>query len=875
MNHQSEHIPPKWADRFLEWYCRPELLEDLQGDLYEHFERNLTNKGKTRARLNYIIDVFKFMRPYTIRKLEIFNNITTFIMFKNYFKTSVRNIARNKLFSVINVFGLAVGMSVCLLMITLFMEVRSYDRFHKDADRIYRISNSYQSLQEDPSSFASTSILAGKRLQEEIPGLEGLVIIRRNFGGDAKIDNKTIPVDGLYASEGFFDVFSFELLRGNPKTALTEPNSIVLTDETAAKIFDQGIDPLNQTLKINDKDFKVTGIVKKPPFNSHMKFQSLASFITHENQQRQNENNSLTSWTNMWMNYCYMKLGEKTTVKQINEGLAKISAEENAKNDRVTITASLQPLLNIMTGPDLSNQIGDSIGGQGLWIFGLLVFVVILSAGFNYTNLSIARSLRRAKEVGVRKVVGATKTQIFSQFIVEACLISLMSLLLAYGILAILKPSFLNLAPEIQQTMKLENNPGLIVYFVLFALLVGILAGLFPALLLSKLKASQVLKNASSAKLFSKISLRKVLIVIQFTLSLIFIISASIAFKQYKYALAFDLGYKTENVLNLELHGNKADQVVAIYERVPEVTEIAKSSHLLSVGSRWGSQIKYEDPMDSTTIWHASIDENYISLMQHEILAGSNFESRPLQEEEESIIVNEQTLKRFNVGTPEEAIGKQLTVDNIKMRIVGVVRDFHYAKIDSDIESFGFRYNPEEYFNLNLKVSSTDLIGTMAKLEDIWNEFDPVHEFTATFYDQRLQDAYAAYSVMFTLVGFLAFLTMTIASLGLLGMAVYTAETRVKEISIRKVLGATEGSLITLLARGFMWLLVISAAIAVPVSYYFFDSVILEGSANRAAIGVIELLGGVMIIFAIGFITIGSQTWKAAKANPAQTLRNE
>lgn len=874
MNNKLTNQPPKWANRFLEWYCRHDLLEDLQGDLYEHFDRNLTSKSLKSAKITYWLDVIKFCRPYTIRKFKIVNNINSIVMFKNYFKTSLRSIARNKLFSAINIFGLAVGMSVCLLMITLFMEVRSYDRFHEDAERIYRINNIYQSLDEDPSHFASTSIIAGKRLQEEVPGIDASVIMRRNFGGDAKVGDKVVPMSGVYASEGFFDVFSFKILRGNGATALVEPYSLVLTDETASKIFDEGVDPLNQIIKVNDKDFKVTAIVEKPPFNSHLKFQSLASFSTHESQEKERDNN-IMGWTNMWMNYCYMKLAEGTTMQQIEERLAKISEEENEKFDRIKIELTLQSVLNIMTGPDLSNQIGPSIGGKGLWVFGLLVFVVILSAGFNYTNLSIARSLRRAKEVGVRKVVGATRSQIISQFIIEACVISVSSLVLAYFLFLVLKPYFLNLAPEIQQTLHLATEPKLFIYFFLFAILVGILAGLFPATLLSKLKAAQVMKGVSNTKLFSKINLRKVLIVIQFTLSLVFIISASIAFKQYKYALAFDLGYKTENVLNIELQGNDADQVKSLYEAIPEVSEIAVSSHLLSVGSRWGADMKYEDPMDSTTLWYASIDGNYIPMMKHRLLAGTNFDQRPLQEEESEIIVNETTIKRFNVGTPEESIGKYLKVDDKKLRIIGVIEDFHYAKVSESIECFGFRYQPKEVYTINLKIASPDLLGTMEKIASAWNDFDPVHEFDATFYDEKLQKAYSEYSVMFTLVGFLAFLTMTIASLGLLGMAVYTAETRVKEISIRKVLGATEGSLITLLAKGFMWLLVISAAIAIPLAYYFFDNVILQGAVNRASIGAIELFGGVLIIFTIGFITIGSQTWKAAKANPANTLRNE
>ncbi|MCE7994539.1 MAG: FtsX-like permease family protein [Roseivirga sp.] len=873
--------PPKWASKLLEWYCRPELLEDLQGDLHEYFDRNLASKGPGRAKLNFVLDVFKFIRPYTIRKLEILNNLTTIVMFKNYFKTSLRSIARNKLFSAINIIGLAISMSVCLLAISFIAELDSYDRFQKDSDRIYRVKNTYQFLQEDPSGFASTSILAGKLIQEQVPGIEASVIMRRGFSGDARLGEKVVPVSAIQASDDFFKVFSFELLRGNPETALSEPHSIILTDETAEKMF-QGQDPMGQTFQIgtDETPYQVTGIVKKPPHHSHLQFQSLVSLITYEEQRKETPDETYwISWSNMWSNYVYLKLEEGNSQEDIEARLMPINDKQNEQSDRVKINISLQPLLSIVGGEDLSNQIGMSMGSEATWIIVALTFIVILSAGFNYTNLSIARSLRRAKEVGIRKVVGATRGQVFTQFIIEATIISLIALVFAYLLFFIIKPEFLNLEPEIQQMLLLENSPKILVFFLLFAASVGFLAGFFPAAFLSKLRAVSVLKDASSTKLFSKVNMRKVLIVTQFTLSLIFIISASIEFKQYKYSLAFDLGFNTENVLNVRLQGNDMDQMANAFSTIPEVSQISKSAMITSVGSRYGENIKYEDPTDSTTLYYNIIDENYLPLMENRFLAGTNFESRPLQEEEESIIVNEQVLKRFNIGTPLEAIDKYVQIgrgDGVrKLRIIGVVEDFQYATIQDGIESFGFRYQPDRLEILNLKITSTDLMATMDKLEAAWDELDQVHSFEASFYDERIQRAYAEHSIIFTIVGFLAFLTISIAALGLLGMGVYTAETRLKEISIRKVLGASEGSLVSLLARGFMWLLVISAAIAVPASYFLFDSVILATAVNKASIGFIELFAGVIIIFAIGFVTIGTQTWKAAKSNPAQTLRSE
>ena len=876
MNPFRDHKPPRWANRLLEWYCRPELLEDLQGDLHEYYDRNLVLKGPKKAKVNFVLDVFKFMRPYTVKKLEILNHLTTAVMFKNYFKTSIRSIARNKLFSAINVIGLAISMSVCLLAITFLNEIKSYDRFHADGDRIYRVITENQFLERDPGLFASTSILGGKRIQEEVPGIEASVIMTRGFGGDAELGDKRIPISGLHASPGFFDVFSFNLLRGNPETALKDPYSIVLTDETAEKLFGSA-DPMGQTFKVGEEDiYTVSGIIEKPPHLSHFTFQSLVSFSTYESKRKENPEESYwITWNNIWSNYVYLKLDENSSAAQVTARLDIINNEENEKSDRISNSLSLQRLYDIMQGPDMSNNIGVSMGSTAIWIVLILTFIVILSAGFNYTNLSIARSLRRAKEVGIRKVVGASRGQVFTQFIIEATIISFIALVFAYVLFHFLKPGFLNLEPEIQQTLRLESSAIVFGFFVLFAIAVGFLAGFFPAVFLSKLKAISVLKDAGSTKLFSKLNMRKVLIVIQFTLSLAFIISASIAFKQYKYALAFDLGFNTENVLNIRLQGNDAAQMENVFRAIPEVTEISKSSMLPSVGNRWGANAKFEDPTDSASLYYNVIDHQYLNLMEHNIIAGSNFEDRPTQEEEESVIVNEFTLKRFNIGTPEEAIDKYIEINRQNLRIRGVVKDFQYTTIQDGIGCFGFRYIPERYQILNLKVTTSDPIGLMEKLKATWLEMDDVHEFDATFYDERIQQAYAEFSLMFTIIGFLAFLTISIAALGLLGMGVYTAETRLKEISIRKVLGASERSLITLLAKSFMLLLVISAFIAVPVCYFLFDNVILAESVNRAAIGLPELFLGVIIIFAIGFLTIGSQTWKAARSNPAQTLRNE
>ncbi|KYG75246.1 ABC transporter permease [Roseivirga spongicola] len=867
-------IPPKWADRFLEWYCKPSLFEDLQGDLYEHFYRHIEDKGIRKAKLIFVLNVFKFFKPYTVKKLNFLNKLTQFIMFKNYFKTSFRSIARNKLFSFINVFGLAVSMSVCLLMITLLTEVKSYEKFHADASDIYRATNLYQYLEEEPNLFASTSIIAGKRIKEEIAGVEAATIMRRNFAGDFENDNQKFALRGIWADESFFDVFSFEVIYGDKDQALTNPKSLVITDETALKIFNQ-LNVVGETLLKGDEPYQVTAVVKTPPFNSHIKFEVIGSFSTLDQAQMQRNATGWLSWQNMWMNYTYFKVADGQSIKNIQAALDKISIDQNSREKYTSIQLGAQPILKIMTGPQISNSLGMNMGSETLWILGILSFVVILSAGFNYTNLSIARSLRRAKEVGIRKVVGAKRGQIFSQFTVEACIISIFSLILAYGGFLLIKPLFLSLNPEMSRMLQLKLEPITIIYFVLFAILVGFAAGLLPSLVLSKLKAIQVLKTTSNTKLFSSVSLRKALIVIQFTLTLGFIISANVAYNQFKYSVNFDKGFNGENIITIGLAGNDPEQVKTLFERIPEVEQISMAAMVLGTGERWGDDLKYKDPLDSTTIYYSSVDQNYIPMLKHNLIAGSNFLRTPTSDNESEIIVNETLLKRFNIGTPQEAIGEQVLVGSNKLTIIGVVEDFHYAPINEPIESFGFRQNLEDIQLLNLKVNSTNLVGTMDKLRAAWEGFDEVHPFESRFHSEHIARAYDTYELMFTIVTFLAFVSISIACLGLLGMGVYTAETRMKEISIRKVLGASESSLIQLLVKGFMYLLLIAAVIAIPATYYLFDSIILADQANRISIGLNEMGLGVLFIFCIGFLTISSQVWKAAKANPSSTLRSE
>lgn len=865
--------PPKWLDRFLTFYCKKSKLEDLQGDLWEFYDRNLEKKGRRWANVIYFIDVLKFMRIYTVQKPKLIKRMNFIALFNNYVKTSLRSIARNRLFSGINVIGLAFSMSVCLLMIAFISEVLRYDTFHENKERIFRVTSTYG----DANNSMELASVPQPLLEElkKYPQIKHIAHFRRNFSPDAFLETgEVFQLKGNYATEGYFDVFSFPTLEGDVKGVLDIPYQLVVTESTAKKMFND-VSAVNQIIKIKDKNYTIKAVVQDPPKYSHIQFDFIASYITHLNQVKEKYPDYVSEWTNMWMYHTFVMLQEEQTQADFGNILTEISDRRNAELSDKIVGLYPQNIEDIVPGKEYSNEPGIVMDLDVLVIVSLLTLVVILTASFNYMNLSIAKSLRRAKEIGIRKVVGATRGQVFFQFIIEAVIISLIALIVAFGVFVVIKPQFLNLNDGIQTITDLEFTFSQALLFICFALIIGIVSGFLPAFLLSKLKAMLVLKDYTKVKLFSIVSFRKVLIVLQFTISLAFIISSTIIYQQYRYAMSYDLGFETENILNINTGSNeKSDQLAQLIEQIPEVKMISKSAMISSVGSIYTLNLKYKDPLDSVHAYHNDVDVNYIENLGHKLIAGSNFPERANTENQLHAIVNEALLKRFKMGTPSEAIGETITVEGSPVQIIGVVEDFMYTKIEGGIKPVIFR-NAERYSYLNVKVESTDIMTTFDKLEKAWKEVDDIHAFTAEFYDDRIERAYGEYIMMFKIVSFLSVLAVSISILGLLGMAVYTTETRIKEISIRKVLGATEKSLVYLLSRGFLWMIGIAAIIAVPLTYLFFNEVFFSDYENHIEVGPLELLLGVLILFGIGFLVIGWQTLQAARSNPADTLRNE
>ncbi len=862
--------PPKWADTLLEWYCREELLEDLQGDLYEHFYRN-QEKGRVLANLIYVIDVLKFFRFYTVKKLKTQTKMNRLALLKINFKTSIRVLRRNKLFSAINIIGLAISMSVGLLIISLITEMTGYDDFHTKGDQIYRVVNTIEDVGFS-GEFATTSLYVSNELDKRPAGFKNKVILNRRFGG--VIDNKErkLPISGFYASKDFFNLFSFELLIGNGQTALASPFTLVLTESYANKLFGD-TNPLGKTVKVDDVDFTITGVVADPPKNSHMKFESLASFETYKEEEKDHQ--SYGKPNRMWRTYIYLQIPDKQAIPTIQSNLNDIAIASNEIDGRRTYEIGLQPLYDIFTGEEKSNQIGPTFPMFMALILSAIAFIIVLAACLNYTNLSVARTLRRTKEIGVRKVLGATKSSLFGQFITEAVIVSLSALLISIGIFSIMRVEFLDIA-DVSSQLSLQVTWVTVVFFVLFAIVVGIIAGFLPSLIVTKLKSIDAFRQQDNVRLLPGIGLRKALIVFQFTLSIIFILFTVSLFRQYDYTQSKDLGFSTNQIVNMNIFDSDKDLLEHEFSKFPAVQEISFSNSIMHSGNKSIVYGIYDDPLDSAEVNYNSVSEQYLGIHKIELLAGTNFDPAANDElKKKQVIVNEKLLERFGFSGPEEAIHEKLILDEEPYEIIGVTPDFHHNTLDDIIEPYAFRYTPEEFHYANFRISSDDYVELMKQLSATWEAIDPVHPFEATFYDDEIANAYQFLSVLAKFIGFVSLLVISIATMGLIGMSVYEVETRIKEVSIRKVMGASAKSLVLLLSKKFLKLIMIAVLIATPISILGISELFLPEFEYSGPLGAIELTLSAMVVVIFAGLIIALQTIKAANSNPAVTLRNE
>lgn len=805
----------------------------------------------------------------------------TITMLRNYFKIAVRTLIKNKKLSVINIFGLAVGMA-CSLLIFLFIEHETgYDRFHKDAGSVYRVVKDF--VNDDGSRIpdATTPAPLAAAMQREIPEVMSVTRLHPNWGGTTLVEyqDKKIAEEKVWrVDSSFFDVFTFEFLRGDPKTALSDINSIILTETTAKRYFGEG-DPIGKTLKLNQRnDVTVTAVIKDVPAQSHFHFDFLMSF-------RVLPRAIETNWGG-YNYYTYVKVRPGTSIAAFEEKIQGVYERNQEERYSEFYT---QPLTDIHLTSKLKWELEPNGDRLYVNVFTIIAIFILVIAAINYINLSTAKSSLRAKETGIRKVSGAQRTSLVFQFLLESVIISVLSAVIAIALAYALIPTVNELT---QKDLFISGNPLVLLYLGVITILTGIIAGLFPALYLSSFRPVTVLKGL---KLNEKgaLNLRKALVIVQFTISIVLIIGVLVIARQMRFVQSAKLGFDKEHMVVIPSARNlsRAERNVFInsIQQLPGVLKIATSNGVLGQGFSTtrirarGSEL--EQQLNFTTVGF-----DYLDVVGIEIIEGRGFSEDfpadslnngisggPLQQSLGGIVINERAVKEFGLGTP--AVGKQLVWSTdadttYYVNVIGVARDFHFTSLRNEIKPFGFILLPRFAGNITLKLAPGDLRKNLEEVEAVWKESFADTPYEYTFLDETFARMYAAETRFQKVFMILVILGIIISCLGLFALATFSAEQRVREIGIRKVLGASVSSLVALLSRDFLKLILAAVLIATPVAAWAMG-VWLEGFAYRVDMAWWIFVVAAVIAIAIALITISAQALRAALADPAKSLRSE
>ncbi|MDO6431125.1 ABC transporter permease [Flavitalea sp. BT771] len=813
------------------------------------------------------------------------------MMIFNYLKVGLRNILKYKGFSFINVFGLAAAMSVCMLIMLMLADQRSYDQFHINKKNIYRI---LCDAPEFRHPYATSPFPLARKLKNESPAVREATSLVMGVGGDALYNGRTVEMRGYFADTSFFDVFSFELGKGSLDAALRAPNSMVLSAEAAHRLFNDE-DPIGRTVEFSDRGlsvfsgggessvpvkwgiYTITGVLADKAYKSHLKFDvlvSLSSMPALINSKKMEDLGA--NWKNFFRCYTYALLAPGKTESDLNVSLHRIVSTTYAGfPDLKQFSMTGQRLTSISPGILLGNEPNIVLPRIVYYFLSVLAFVIMLSACLNYTNLSIARALTRAKEIGVRKVNGATRKNIVLQFLSESILMALSALIMAVLFLLLIRAAFLNL--WVNQSLHFSLDGGFWVYlgFAGFALLIGLVSGIYPAFYLSGFQPLKALRNFASLRP-GKLGMRKILSIVQFSVSLIFIISSILIFNQSMHFLKFDYEFNSKNIVNIDLQGNEYHVVSGELAAVAGVEKISACDYVPVTGRSEGTSVKQAESRDDfKKVTVLQTDENFVDNLQLRLIAGRNLPAGGPAGR--YVLVNEAATRALGYKYPGEIIGHVLVSkwnDTIPLVVTGVLKDFHMNLDHDQIEPLLIQNQTALFKYANVRIASRDLRGTLAALERKWKLIDPIHPLRYQFFDDQLAATSQGFFDVVSILGFLAFLAVTIACLGLLGMATYTTERRLKEVGVRKVLGASHRGIVLLLSASFIRVLIWSVLIAAPLSYML-NTLWLRKFPNRVEFGIGTIGLGTLVLLALGLLTIGSQTLRAAKQDPAKVLRTE
>ncbi len=812
-------------------------------------------------------------------------------MLTNYLRIAFRSLLRSKFFSLINILGLAIGICSFLLIIFFVQDEVSYDKHLPYADRMYRIDMTGR-FGGNEFNIAVVSGAQGPQMKEDFPEIEDYVRFRTRgyllvkYGEDIYKEESTAYVDA-----NVFEFFGINLISGDAATALLEPKTMVITQELASKYFGEE-DPIGKIVKIsNQEDYKVTGVMEPLPQNTHFHFDVLASMETLDEAKNA-----------IWLSQnfqTYIRLAEGATAagleakfpdmieKYIGPELERFMGASMAdfKEAGNNVGYYLTPVTNIHLHSQLDAQLGPPGDIKYVYIFSAVAAFILIIACVNFMNLATARSSNRAKEVGIRKVMGAYRHNLISQFLLESLIITFISFVLALGLLTVVLPYFNELTGK-EFSLSILTSPTLAISMVAILLFVGVLAGSYPAFFLSAFQPASVLKGKLNIGMKSG-SLRSVLVVLQFSISIFLVVGTLIVFDQLDYIQTKKLGYDREQLIVLQ-NTSVLDKSIESFKNEVVANNYFTSgsvSGYLPIRSNNNNSAMFpgRNPKSNSTTSLSMfyVDYDYIPTLGMELLEGRNF-SKEFGNDSTGIVINEATAKQF--GFADNPIGQELgtfdgegsTPENPVIavyKVIGVVKDFHFESLKSDIRP-AVLFLGKSTSRITFKLNTTEYPEAISFLHSKWDEFAPGQPFEYAFYDEEFNAEYKAEEKIGEIFGIFAGLAIFIACLGLFGLAAFTAEQRTKEVGIRKVLGATIPSIIMLLSKEFMKLVLISFVITVPLAWFAMDTW-LQDFAYRTTIGVtvFAIAGG--LSFAIAWLTMSVHSFKAASMNPSSSLRTE
>lgn len=801
-------------------------------------------------------------------------------MLFNYLKIAFRSLLRFKGYAVINLFGLGLGLMAGILIMIFVLDELSYDQFHAKRDRIYRVNTAFFTEGSEPEGANDTNGWpVGKILEKDYPEVEA-VLYARFSGLHINKDDKRFREKSFFASQELFDIFSFELLKGNPKTALKEPYSVVISESLAAKLF-PGTDPFGKTVLMADTlNMMVTGIMKNIPAQSHIQADMFLSFSTY--QMLVPEFSFDEGWGNINLRN-YVLLQEDADFPSFAEksrNLYNDRAGEMLKNWGVKSLVLYDALPDIYLKAKTGNGMGPKGSIDRLYLLSGIAFFVILLACINFINMATARSVFRAKEVGLRKVVGSSRGSLIGQFLSESFVLTFLSLLLALTLVGLLLPMFNQLLGK-NYAISVLSQGSILMGMLILLVSIALLAGYYPAWVLSGLRPSQVLSGKMQTGRRG-VGVRRFLVIFQFFVSVCLVTGTLVVIDQLSFMQNRDLGFNKEqifvvNSVRINLEDQSPKEVfrneIANLAMVKNVTRSQQVP-----GTRgWQGQVAYPEGKsgdESVSVEYMGVDEHYVDVLGLEIIAGRAFSKDHPEELRNGLVLNEAAVTTFGWSSPEEAIGKQISSPSRHPEgtVIGVVRNFHHEGLQQKIGPITMDYNPGYLFAIRYNASDTKAL--MTALEELWNRSFPGYEFTYFFLDEQFEKQYQAEQKLARVLGLFSLITVVIAVIGMIGLVSFLVVSKTKEIGVRKVLGASVFSISTLLSREFITLVVIAGALATPVTWYL-ASQWLEQFAFRTSLSPLLFIGAMGIAVIIALLAVGAQTMKAAMADPVESLRYE